>query len=120
MAGDVATVDDYIASFPEDVRAILGRVRRTIQKAVPAGAEKISYGLPTITLDGRPVVHFAGWKHHISLYPVPAADEAFEREMAPYLAGKGTLKFPLKDPIPYDLIGRVASLLARRRLDGAD
>ena len=111
MTDQYTTVDDYIASFPDDVRAVLEEVRRTIRNVAPDAGEKISYQIPTITLDGKNVVHFAAWKQHISLYPVPEADEALEREIAPYIAGKGTLKFPLGDPVPYDLIERVADAL---------
>jgi uncharacterized protein YdhG (YjbR/CyaY superfamily) len=82
---------------------------------VPKAEEKISYQIPTFALDGRYLVYFAGWKNHISVYPLPEADEAFERELAPYKSGKGTVKFPLNKPIPYDLIGRLAALLAEQR-----
>ena len=72
----------------------------------------ISYGIPTITMNNRYVVYFAGWTHHVSVYPVPNGDEGLHAEMAPYLSGKGTLKFPVGKPIPYDLIARVATQLA--------
>ena len=78
-------------------------------------AETISYQIATFTLNGSAFVYFAGWKHHVAVYPIPSGDEAFERELAPYRAAKGTLKFPLKQPIPFDLIERVAALLAAQR-----
>ena len=110
------TVDEYIASCPEDVRTILERVRRTIREVVPDGEESISYQIPTVKLAGKSLIHFAAWKHHLSVYPVPDEDEALHRELAPYLAAKGTLKFPYDKPIPYPLIERVAqALLAQRR-----
>lgn len=112
MADQFVTVDEYIRSFPDDVQIILEKVRRTIRKAVPDAAEKISYQIPTLTLNGRYLVYFAGWKTHISVYPVPTADAALDRELEPYKAGKGTLKFPFANPIPYDLIARVATVLA--------
>ncbi|HCT79211.1 MAG TPA: hypothetical protein DGT23_22160 [Micromonosporaceae bacterium] len=115
MADKFSTVDEYIRSFPEDVQKVLEEMRRRIHKAVPGSGEKISYQIPTITLDGKYVVYFAGWKQHVSLYPVPAGDEAFEKKIAPYRAAKGTLKFPLGKPVPYDLVERVAKLLARQR-----
>jgi uncharacterized protein YdhG (YjbR/CyaY superfamily) len=115
MAEKFETVDGYIASFPDDVQKVLRKVRATIRKAVPKAEEKISYQIPTFALDGRYLVYFAGWKNHISVYPLPEADEAFERELAPYKSGKGTVKFPLNKPIPYDLIGRLAALLAEQR-----
>ncbi|GAA5198940.1 iron chaperone [Arthrobacter gyeryongensis] len=82
--------------------------------AVPGAADRISYGIPTITLDGHYVVYFAAWKHHISVYPVPDGDEAFESEISPFRAAKGTLKFPLGKPIPHELIEKAATLLAER------
>jgi uncharacterized protein YdhG (YjbR/CyaY superfamily) len=117
VAQRFASVDEYLGTFPEDVRAILQEIRRTIRAAVPGCGEKISYGMPTITLDDRYVVYFAGWKHHISMYPIPAVDDTLAGEIAPYLAGKGTLRFPLSEPMPYELIGRLAALLARTRAD---
>jgi uncharacterized protein YdhG (YjbR/CyaY superfamily) len=104
MAEKFATVEDYIASFPPDVRAVLEEVRRTIRAAVPDAGEKISYQIPAITLDGKPLMYFSGWKAHISLYPIPPLDETLAAAIEPYRSGKGTLKFPLNEPIPYDLI----------------
>jgi uncharacterized protein YdhG (YjbR/CyaY superfamily) len=109
------TIDEYIASFPADVQVILTEVRRTIRGVVPDAGEMISYQIPAMTLGGKPLVYFAGWKNHISVYPLPAADADFARELAPYLAGKGTAQFPLRRPVPYDLIGRLAALLAAQR-----
>jgi uncharacterized protein YdhG (YjbR/CyaY superfamily) len=113
-----ASVDDYIRSFPDDVRVVLEKVRKTIRKAVPNGEETISYQIPTVTLDGKYLVYFAGWKSHISVYPLPTGDEAFERDLDPYRSGKGTAKFPLSKPIPYDLIKRIAALLVEQRSRG--
>ncbi|MGH3345119.1 MAG: iron chaperone [Carbonactinosporaceae bacterium] len=115
MAEKFASIDDYISSFPEDVQIALEEVRRTIRKVVLTAGETISYQIPAVTLDGRYLVYFAAWKHHVSLYPIPAGDEAFEREIAPYKAGKGTLRFPLREPIPHDLIERVVALLVKER-----
>lgn len=108
----VTTVDEYLAGFPDATRTVLEEVRKSLHDALPGAAEKISYGIPTLTVDGRALVYFAGWKHHVSVYPVPAGDAAFEAEIAPYRAAKGTLRFPLAKPVPYALIGRVATLLA--------
>lgn len=118
MADTPATIDQYIDTFPADVQTIMREVRRRIRHALPTADETISYGIPTFTLDGRYLVYFAGWKHHISVYPVPTGDATFEREIEPYRAGKGTLKFPLAEPIPYELIERVAALLLEDRMRG--
>ena len=115
MATTFATVDEYIDSFPDDVRILLEEIRRRIRTAVPEASETISYQIPTFTLDGRAFVYVAGWKHHIAVYPIPTGDGSLEQVLAPYRAAKGTLRFPLKEPIPYDLIERVAMLLAADR-----
>jgi uncharacterized protein YdhG (YjbR/CyaY superfamily) len=117
--GRLATVDDYIASFPDEVQVALEEVRRTIRTVVPSAGETISYRIPSITLDGAHLVYFAAWKHHISVYPVPAGDEAFEREIAPYRASKGTVRFPLGKPVPCDLVERLVALLVNQRAGGA-
>lgn len=118
MADTPATIDDYIDTFPADVQTILQEVRGRIRNAVPTADETISYGIPTFTFGGRHLVYFAGWKHHISVYPVPTGAATIEREIEPYRAGKGTLKFLLAEPIPYDLIERVTALLIEERTRG--
>jgi uncharacterized protein YdhG (YjbR/CyaY superfamily) len=97
------------------VQAVLEEVRRTIHAVVPAAGEKISYQIPTITLDGQPLMYFSGWKEHIALYPLPEVDEDLAVAIAPYRSGKGTLKFPLKHPIPYDLIIRLTKAFVAAR-----
>ncbi len=115
MAESFETVDAYIASFPDDVRQSLEAVRQTLHAAVPGAGERISYQIPTLTLDDRSLVHFAGWKRHLSLYPGPDGDADLERELAPYRSGRGTLRFPLNEPMPLDVIARVARCLVDQR-----
>lgn len=103
-----ASVDEYIAEFPEGTREVLERLRAAIAGAVPDAGEVISYKIPTITSGGSLVLHFAGWARHVSVYPAGSGDAALDEELAPYRAGRGTLKFPLGKPVPYDLIGRLA------------
>ena len=117
MARHFESVDEYIASFPAEVQEMLQEIRRRCHAAVPGSGETISYGIPTITLGGKYVVYFAGWAHHISIYPVPG-DESLSAELAPYRSAKGTLKFPLQKPVPYELIGKVAAALAQERRSG--
>jgi uncharacterized protein YdhG (YjbR/CyaY superfamily) len=112
-----ASVDAYIASFPADIQPKLQSVRQAMRSAAPGTQETISYDIPTFTLAGKYVVYFAGWKHHISVYPIPEVDESLEEEIRPYLSGKGTLKFPLDEPLPLDLIGRVTAALLKRRTE---
>ncbi len=104
------TIDGYIAEFPKDVQAILQKVRRTIKKVAPSAQETISYQIPTFTLKGKYLIYFAGYKKHIGIYPVPAGNAAFKKEMAPYVAGKGTLRFPLDKPFPFGLITKIVKL----------
>ena len=111
---DFKSVDEYIASHPEAVQGVLERVRSTIRKAVPQAEEVISYKIPTYKLQGGPVLYFAGWKQHFSLYPVTAnVVAAFKDEIAPYLVKKATLRFPLAQPVPVKLIGRIAKFRAK-------
>ena len=104
------SIDEYIDTFPEDVQTVLKQVRKTIKAAAPQAGEKISYGIPTFTLNGKYLIYFAGWKHHISIYPIPTADDSFNQEIAPYVAGKGTLKFPVDKPIPLKLKTKIVKL----------
>ncbi|MFJ2837186.1 iron chaperone [Nocardia sp. NPDC087230] len=114
MAATPISVDAYLADQPTAQRAALQRIRETIHRVLPETGEKISYAIPAVTLDGRAFMSFAGWKEHVSVYPIPDGDEAFDRAIEPYTAGRGTLKFPLGEPIPYDLIAQVAVRLAER------
>lgn len=108
------SVSDYIAAQPRSVQAILRRVRSSIRKALPTAEETISYQIPTYTIDGRYVVYFAGWAKHYSLYPVTdGVRAALGEDLEPYAFSKGTVRFPLSEPVPTKLIERIAALLAR-------
>jgi uncharacterized protein YdhG (YjbR/CyaY superfamily) len=116
-----ATVDDYIAGFPPEVSARLTRVRVEIVSAVTAASgsrpdETMRYGIAAVMLGGRYALHFAGWKKHIGLYPVPRLPDPLESEIAPYRAEKDSVVFPHAKDIPYDLIGRVAREVADERV----
>ncbi len=111
---NVRSVDDYIASQPEDVRPILECVRAAIREAIPKAEEVISYQIPAYKLNGDAVIYFAGWKQHYSLYPVSARMVTeFKSELASYQVNKGTIRFPLSEPVPVKLIGRIAKLRAK-------
>ncbi len=115
---DMATftsIDEYITSFPEPVQDVLQEIRRTMHGAVPGAGERISYDIPAITLDDRSLVYFAGWKRHVSVYPIPDGDEDYEMELAPYRSGASTAKFALNKPVPYDLIERITALHRDKR-----
>jgi uncharacterized protein YdhG (YjbR/CyaY superfamily) len=107
-------VDEYIASQPEAVQGILGRVRSTIRRAVPEAEEVISYKIPAYKLPGGPVLYFAGWKQHFSLYPAgKRLVTVFQDELASYEVSKGTIRFPFSQPVPVKLIGRIAKFRAK-------
>ena len=104
------SIDQYIGTFPEEVQKILEEIRTTIKAIAPDAKEKISYQIPCFELNGSNLIHFAGWNRHISMYPVSAGDEAFEKKIAKYVSGRGTLKFPLDEPMPLELIEEVVRL----------
>ncbi len=108
------SVDEYIASQPEVAQGILGRVRSAIRKAMPGAEEAISYKIPAYKLHGTVVLYFAGWKQHYSLYPASERIvAAFKEELASYEVNKGTIRFPLNNPVPEKLIERIAKLRAK-------
>lgn len=108
-------IDEYIAGFPPHVQEILQKVRLTIRKAAPDAEERISYKMPAFTLNGN-LVYFAGFKEHIGFYPIPTGIERFERELAPYKQGRGSVQFPLDKPIPYGLIAKIVKFRAKENL----
>ena len=108
-------IDDYISSFPRPTRVVLERVRSTIRQAMPGAEEAISYRIPAFKLRGRCVLYFAGWKQHYSLYPSnDRLVAAFKDDLAPYeVNGKGTIRFPLSEPVPVRLIAGIAKFRAK-------
>jgi uncharacterized protein YdhG (YjbR/CyaY superfamily) len=114
------SVEEYIATFPEDVQATLQRVRSAIRKAVPGAEEGISYQIPAYKLGAGAVLYFAGWKKHYSLYPATGhVVEALREELAPYEVDKGTIRFPLSRPVPVRLIERIAEFRAKEAAERA-
>jgi uncharacterized protein YdhG (YjbR/CyaY superfamily) len=108
------SVEEYIASQPEAVRGLLERVRSTIRKALPEAGEVISYQIPAYKLHSNAVIYFAGWKQHYSLYPASKRLlEEFRDDLAPYEINKATIRFPLSEPVPVKLIGRIAKFRAQ-------
>lgn len=118
MADQFASIDDYISTFATDVAPVLEEVRRSIRRAVPEPGEAIRYQMPTMTLEGRSLVHFAGWEHHVALYPAPDDGGQLEPELSRYRTGKSSLQFPLAEPVPCDLIERIAAEMVRQRERG--
>ena len=110
------TVDEYIAAFPRDIQSILRKIRLTIRQAVPHAEEKISYQMPAFASDGD-LIYFAAFKKHIGVYPPVRGDENLNKKIARYRGEKGNLKFPLNEPIPYELITRVVKCRAKEHLE---
>ncbi len=108
-------IDDYIAPFPKEVRVILRRIRATIRKAAPQAKEKISYQIPTFTLEGN-LVHFAAFAKHIGFFPTSTGISRFRRELSRYKGGRGSVQFPLDQPIPYQLITRIVRFRVKENL----
>jgi uncharacterized protein YdhG (YjbR/CyaY superfamily) len=114
MAAAFATVDEYVAALPDDVRPLMEGIRRSIRTVVPDVGETISYSMPTFTLDGRPLVHVAVWKKHIGVYPLPEMDDDLARDVEPYRGTPDTLRLPLDD-VPFELLERVVAAMVDER-----
>ncbi|WP_294824840.1 DUF1801 domain-containing protein [uncultured Flavobacterium sp.] len=101
-------IDEYIAAFPPEIQKTLGEVRQIIRNAAPEATEKISYALPTFYLHGN-LVHFGAFTNHIGLYALPSGNKAFQDEISRYQTGKGSIQFPLSEPMPHDLIQKIVN-----------
>ena len=102
----IDTIDDYIATFPKDTQKILQQVRATVQKAAPKATEAIKYAMPTFVLNEN-LVHFAGYKNHIGFYALPSGHAAFQKQLSKYKSGKGSVQFPIDEPMPLGLITQI-------------
>lgn len=110
------TIDEYITTFPENVQKILKKLREVIKTAAPEAEEKISYQMPTFTLKGN-LVYFAAFKNHIGLYPTPSGTKAFEKELSIYKSGKGSVRFPINEPLPLELISKIVKFRVKENLE---
>jgi uncharacterized protein YdhG (YjbR/CyaY superfamily) len=115
---EITTIDEYLVDFPPPVREILEKIRMTIRRAAPEAKETIKYRMPTFTLEGN-LVHFAAFKNHIGFYPVPTGIEKFKAELSGYKGGKGSIQFPLDQPVPYELIERIVRFRVEENLKKA-
>ena len=107
MKSTHASVDDYIHSFPEGIQGLLKEIRRTIKENAPNASEGISYGMPAYKLRGKPLVYFAAFAKHIGFYATPSGHAEFSEKLSKYKQGKGSVQFPLNQPIPYELITEI-------------
>ena len=105
------SIDEYIMTFPKDVREILQGLWKAIKKAAPDAEETISYGIPTFVLQGN-LVHFAAYKKHIGFYPTPSGIREFKKELSRYRTARGTVQFPIDKPLPLDLVKRIVKFRA--------
>ena len=110
------SVDEYIAAFPKNVQDILQKLRRVIRESAPKAEEAISYGIPTFKLNGN-LVHFGAYKNHIGFYPTPSAIAAFKKELSSYKQSRGTVQFPIDEPIPLGLIKRMVRFRVKENLN---
>jgi uncharacterized protein YdhG (YjbR/CyaY superfamily) len=114
-----ASIDEYIATFPEEIQKILEELRTTIKAAAPDAEEKLSYQIPTFALKGN-LIHFAAFKNHIGVYPTPSGTRAFERELSIYQSAKGSIKFPIEKPLPFELIRKIVKFRVDENLKNAE
>jgi uncharacterized protein YdhG (YjbR/CyaY superfamily) len=111
------TIDEYIVHFPAAVGVILKKIRTAIRNAAPKAQEAITYGIPTFTLNGKNLVHFGGFKNHVSFFPTSSGVREFSKELAKYNTSRGTVQFPLGKPIPYGLLARIVKFRVRENLN---
>jgi len=113
------TIDEYIETFPKSVQKLLEEMRATIKAAAPEAEEKISYQMPTFFLKGN-LVHFAAYKRHIGFYPTPSGIQAFQKELSIYKNSKGSVQFPIDQPLPLELVRRIVQFRVAENLKRAD
>jgi uncharacterized protein YdhG (YjbR/CyaY superfamily) len=113
---DFKTIDEYIRAFPEDVQRILNELRQTIKETAPEAEETINYQIPTFTLNGN-LVHFAAFERHIGFYPTPSGMDAFKKELSGYKSAKGSVQFPIDEPLPLPLIRRIVEFRVKENLE---
>jgi uncharacterized protein YdhG (YjbR/CyaY superfamily) len=113
------SIDEYIATFPKEIRKILEELRATINASAPDAEEKISYQMPTFALKGN-LVHFAAYKKHIGFYPTPNGIQAFKHELSVYEGAKGSIKFPIDKPLPLELISKIVKYRVAENLKNAE
>ncbi|HMI08639.1 MAG TPA: DUF1801 domain-containing protein [Flavobacterium sp.] len=111
------SISEYIAGFPEETQQALEKVRAETQKAAPEAVETISYAMPTFKLNTKNLVHFAGYKNHIGFYALPSGNVAFQKEIAKYKSGKGSIQFPLDQPMPLGLIAKIVKFRVKETLE---
>ena len=115
-APEPKSIDEYVAAFPPRVRKVLEEMRKTIRAAAPDAVEAIKYRMPTFTLNGN-LVHFAAYARHVGFYPTPSAIEKFRRELSAWKGAKGSVQFPLDEPMPLALVGRIVRFRVKEQVE---
>lgn len=113
------SIDEYISKFPDEIQEILKKLRKVIKESAPDAEEKISYQMPTFVLYGN-LVHFAAFKNHIGLYPTPSGIDAFKDELSEYKGAKGSIRFPIDQPLPYELISKIVKARVSENIKKAE
>ena len=113
---DFKTIDQYISTFPKEVQDLLRTFCQAVKKAAPEAQETISYQMPTFKLNGKNLVHFAAFKSHIGFYPVPSGIVAFKKELSAYKQGKGSVQFPLDQPLALELVTKIVEFRVKENL----
>ena len=108
-------IDQYISQFPPPVQEVLRTIREVIKRTAPDATEKMAYGMPGYKTHGRPLVYFAAYKNHIGFYPTPSGIKKFEKELSIYKGAKGSVQFPLDQPMPYDLIRKITAFRVKEK-----
>lgn len=119
MSPPAANIDAYIASFPAPVQKVLKQIRATVRATAPAAEEAIKYAMPTFVLNGKQLVLFAAFKKHIGFFPAPTGEKAFEKDLAGYKTGKGSVQFPLDQPMPLALITKIVKYRVKKNAEAA-
>lgn len=113
--GKAETIDEYMASWPTETKEKLQAIRQTVKEAAPLANEKISYGMPYFSLNGR-LLYFAAHRTHIGFYPMASVITAFRKELSNYETSKGTVRFPLDKPLPLPLIRKIVKFRVKENL----
>lgn len=119
MKSTIRTVEAYIETFPADVRALLKKMRATVRAAAPDAVESMSYGMAGYKLAGRPLVYFGGFKGHVGFFATPSGHAAFAKETAKYKGAKGSVRFPIAEPLPLALVARMVKFRVKENLAAA-
>jgi uncharacterized protein YdhG (YjbR/CyaY superfamily) len=113
------SINEYVATLPENAQKAMGEIIATIKENVPGAEEHISYNMPAFKVNGEYFIHFSAWKNHIGMYPIPAGNEAFQKQIEPYRSAKSSLNFPLDKPMPIKLIEKVIKFRIAENLKDA-